>query len=91
MKAPWRPQWRDVTKGGSDFLANHSAKMDILQEQFNTLLVKEALEPVPPSAGPGCFSRTFVVPKKSGGVHPHIILKALNRFLKTKCFKVVGN
>ena len=49
---------------------------------------KWALEPVPPSVCPGLFSRNFVVPKKSGKVHPVINLKAVPGFLKTKCFKM---
>ena len=36
----------------------------------------------------GFFSRIFVVPKKSGVVHPIIDLKALNQNLKPKCFKI---
>ena len=38
-------------------------KMETLQEQFNALLEKRALEPIPPGTGPGFFSRIFVVPK----------------------------
>ena len=63
-------------------------KIEILQEQFDALLKKGALEPVPTGMGPGFFSRIFVVPKKSGGVHPIINLKALNQFLKPKRFKI---
>ena len=62
--------------------------MELLQEQFNALLEKRALELVPPGAGPGFYSRIFVVPKKSGGVRPIIDLKALNLFLKPKRFKM---
>ena len=40
--------------------------MEILQEQFDSLLEKGALEPVPPSPCIGFFSRIFVIPKKSG-------------------------
>ena len=63
-------------------------KLEILQEQFNSLIEKGALEPIPPSTGPVFFSRIFVVPKKSGGVCPIIYLKALNGFLTTKLFKM---
>ena len=63
-------------------------KMVILQEQFDALLQKKALEPVPPGAGPGFFSRIFVVPKKLEGVDPFIDLKALNQFIKPNRFKM---
>ena len=62
--------------------------METLQVQFDVLLVKGAQEPVPQGADPGFFSRIFVVPKKSGGIHPFIDLKALNQFLKPRCFKM---
>ena len=62
--------------------------MDILQEQLDTLIEKGALEPTPTSAIPGFFSTIFTVPKKSGGVCPIIHLKALNRFLRAKHFKM---
>ena len=52
------------------------------------LIEKGTSDPVPPSVDPGLFSRIFVVPKKSGGVFPIIDLKALNGFLRTKCFKM---
>ena len=62
----------------------------IFQEEIDILLTKGALEIVPYSAGPGFFSRIFVVPKKSRGVCLIIDLKALNGFLKPKCFKMAS-
>ena len=61
--------------------------METLQEQFDTLLEKGALEPIPLSVGLGFFSRIFLVPNTSGGVGPIIDLKALNKFCKLKRFK----
>ena len=62
-------------------------KLETLQEQFDPLLEKRALEPVPLGTGRGFFCRIFVVSKKSG-VRPIIDLKTLNQLLKLKRFKM---
>ena len=62
--------------------------MEILQEQFNTLLKKGPSSPSLLAIGPGFFSRIFTVPKKSGVFCPLTDLKALNEVLKPKRFKM---
>jgi hypothetical protein len=42
----------------------------VLEQQVNLLLVKEAIERVPlPDRESGFYSRYFIVPKKDGGLH----------------------
>ena len=45
--------------------------MEMLQEQFDTLLSKGALEPVPPNAGPGFFSPNLRGSQKDGQSSPY--------------------
>jgi hypothetical protein len=53
-------------------------KMNLLQDHLNTLLLKEAIEPVLNPTSPGFYSRLFLVPKKTGSLRPVIDLSALN-------------
>ena len=52
-----------------------------LQEAVQSLLVKQAIEPVQNPHSPGFYSRLFTVPKSSGGLRPVIDLSVLNRFI----------
>ena len=63
-------------------------KEEILDQQFQTLLDKNALEPVLNPASPGFYSRIFVVPKASGGWRPVIDLSVLNQYLVKKPFRM---
>ena len=61
------------------------ARIDILQEQIDSLFAKKG--PFSQSTGPGFSSRIFVVPQKLRRILSNLNFKALNQFLKPKCFK----
>lgn len=62
----------------------------MLCQEALTPLFKRIIERVPASeVGPGCYSRSFLVPKKDGGLHPVLDLCPLNTFLKKKKFKML--
>ena len=63
-------------------------KGQVMQEQFQKLVEKGALEPVEKPDTPGFYSRIFLVPKSSGGWRPVIDLSVLNLHLKKKPFKM---
>ena len=55
---------------------------------MDSLLQKQAIEPVEQPHSLGFYSRLFVVPKKTGGWRPVIDLSCLNKFLKIQRFKM---
>ena len=57
----------------------------IIQEEIDTLLEKEAIEPIPHRQAK-FVSNLFLVKKKSGGFRPVINLKSLNQFVHTEHF-----
>ena len=57
----------------------------IVQEEMDTLLEKEAIEPIPHRQAK-FVSNLFLVKKKSGGFRPVINLKSLNQFIHTERF-----
>ncbi|VDI06397.1 Hypothetical predicted protein [Mytilus galloprovincialis] len=62
---------------------------DILIQEINTLIEKDAIEPVrQQDAATGFYSTFFLVPKKNGTMRPVINLRPLNRYLKKIHFKM---
>ena len=57
----------------------------IIEEEIDTLLEKEAIEPIPHRQAK-FVSNLFLVKKKSGGFRPVINLKSLNQFVHTEHF-----
>ena len=64
-----------------------SMKQDILLAEIKALVDKRALIPADPSI-PGFYSHLFLVPKKTGGFRPVIDLKALNKFVICRTFRM---
>ncbi len=60
----------------------------ILQDQVDTMLLKEAIEEVEQPSSLGHYSHMFLVPKKNGKLRPVINLKPLNRQLVCPSFKM---
>ncbi len=62
----------------------------VLREEIAVLLVKDAIEPVPPAEmRQGFYSPYFIVPKKGGGLRPIMDLRVLNRALHKLPFKML--
>ena len=59
-----------------------------LQEAVDNLLEKGGIEPVRRSCSQGSFSRLFLLPKKTGELHPVIDLSTLNRHLVVPHFQM---
>lgn len=61
-------------------------KAKVIQDEFNSLLQKQAILPV--QSHPKEFiSKNVLVPKKSSGMRPIINFKPLNGFMETINFK----
>ncbi len=61
-----------------------------LHVEIGVLLVKDAIEPVPPAdMRSGFYSAYFIVPKKSGGLRPILDLRVLNHALHKLPFKML--
>lgn len=57
--------------------------------EVKSLLVKEAIEHVPPpDRDSGFYSQHFIVPKKEGGLHPILDLCQFNHSLRRYRFKI---
>ena len=61
----------------------------LVSTEIQTLIEKQAIPMVQPGQG-GFVSQIFLVPKKDGGFHPVINLKALNKFIAEEHFKMEG-
>lgn len=61
---------------------------EVLGDQVQTLLEKEAIELVRKTQSMGFYSHVFLVRKKSGKMRPVVNLRALNAFLKVSKFKM---
>ena len=59
----------------------------ILSEEVESLLLKEAISEIS-SENVSFSSSLFIIPKKSGGFRPIIILKYLNEFIIYRAFKM---
>ncbi len=60
-----------------------------MEQEAHSLLVKEAIERVPPLDREfGFYSQYFIVPKKDGGLRPILDLRHLNRSLRRFRFKM---
>ncbi len=61
-----------------------------MEQEVHSLLVKEAIERVPPpDRESGFYGRYFIVPRKDGGLHPILDLRHLNRSLRRFRFKML--
>ncbi|KAL1259065.1 hypothetical protein QQF64_009642 [Cirrhinus molitorella] len=62
----------------------------VLRAEIATLLVKDAIEPVPSAdMKKGFYSPYFIVPKKGGGLRPILDLRILNRALHKLPFRML--
>ena len=62
---------------------------NVIKQEINSLLEKNAIEVVPLSQiHSGFYSTLFLVPKKTGDLRPVINLKPLNRYLRKQHFKM---
>ena len=69
--------------------ANSAQERDLILEEINSLLAKDAIEEVPMSEL--CYSSNmFLVVKKSGGKRPVLNLRPLNNFVRNETFKLEG-
>ena len=66
-------------------LVQNQQETKIIQEEIDTLLEKEAIEPIPYNQAK-FVSNFFLVKKKSGGFRPVINLRNLNQFIHTEHF-----
>lgn len=62
----------------------------LISTEITELLQKNAIEEVTLLLQLGFYLNLFLVPKKDGGQHPVINLKALNRFVQKEHFKMEG-
>ena len=60
----------------------------VLEQEIQTLLLKQAVELVLDLASPGYYCRLFTVPKRTGGFRPVLDLSSLNGFLAKKRFRM---
>ncbi len=75
---------------GIRFTSVKPADAPVLRAEIAVLLVKDAIEPVPPAdMRSGLFSPYFIVPKKGGGLRPILDLRVLNRALHKLPFKML--
>ncbi len=75
---------------GIHFTSVRSSDAPVLRTKINVLLVKDAIEPVPPAdMKAGFYSSYFIVPKKGGGLQPILDLQTLNWALHKLPFKML--
>ncbi|XP_041931407.1 LOW QUALITY PROTEIN: uncharacterized protein LOC121695003 [Alosa sapidissima] len=64
----------------------------VLQGEIISLLNKQVIRVIPfEQSRHGFYSRYFLVPKKGGGLHPILDLRALNRYLRKYRFRMLIN
>ena len=80
-----RPQ---LTRTWKDHESANSQNATILQEQVDSMILKNAIEEVKHPNSLGHYSNMFLVPKKNGKLRPVINLKPLNRTLSCPSFKM---
>ena len=69
--------------------ANSAKERDLILEEINSLLAKDATEEVPMTEL--CYSSNmFLVAKKTGGKRPVLNLRPLNNFVPNETFKMEG-
>ncbi len=79
------PKYRSI-----HFTTVKAGDSPILRAEIAVLLVKDAIEPVPPAdIRSGFYSPYFIVPKKGGGLRPILDLRILNRALHRLPFKML--
>ncbi len=62
----------------------------VLRAEIAVLLMKDAIEPVPPDEmKSGFYSPYFIIPKKGGGLRPILDLRVLNRALHKLPFRML--
>ncbi len=66
----------------------HDPKKSAFEQQVQDLMDKGAVERVQKRFSPGFYSNLFLVQKASGGYHPVINLKPLNRCMVVPKFKM---
>lgn len=76
--------WTEVGK------EDYQEDSKVLLEEIIELLHKDAIEKVDPGTK-GFYSSFFIVPKKGGGKRPILNLRPLNRFVKTRKFRMETN
>ncbi len=75
---------------GIHFTSVKAVDAPVLRAEIAVLLVKDAIEPVPPAdMRTGFYSPYFIVPKKGGGLRPILDLRVLNRALHKLPFKML--
>uniref|UniRef100_H3A5N9 ribonuclease H n=1 Tax=Latimeria chalumnae TaxID=7897 RepID=H3A5N9_LATCH len=62
----------------------------LVQAEIVSLVQKQAISRVDPGVDPGFISSLFLVPKKDGGFRPVINLRALNKVVVYRHFKMEG-
>ena len=83
----WSPPPLSTVPSVQSERKNHH-KNNIISQEIQTLLKKEAIEEVKNPSSPGFYSLLFVVPKPNGTWRPIIDLSLLNLYLKKKPFKM---
>ncbi len=75
---------------GVVWTAVHPEQGRVMEQEVHSLLVKEAIERVPPLyRESGFYGRYFIVPRKDGGLRPILDLRHLNRSLRRFRFKML--
>ncbi len=75
---------------GVRFTSVLSKDAPVLRAEVAVLLVKDAIEPVPPAEmKSGFYSPYFILPKKGGGLRPILDLSVLNRALHKLPFRML--
>ncbi|KAI7809562.1 hypothetical protein IRJ41_011558 [Triplophysa rosa] len=75
-------------------LSSHAEESSahILNEEISSLLMKGAIQVVPPSLiSQGFYSRYFLVPKKDGSLRPILDLRMLNKHLRKYNFRMLNH
>uniref|UniRef100_H2ZUH3 ribonuclease H n=1 Tax=Latimeria chalumnae TaxID=7897 RepID=H2ZUH3_LATCH len=65
-------------------------KEGLIRQELGNLVQKQVISPVDPDVGAGFVSMIFLVPKKESGWRPVINLRALNKFIVFRHFKMEG-
>ncbi|XP_070188787.1 uncharacterized protein [Littorina saxatilis] len=89
FRLPWAVNPARLTRSPPPVRPPASAEArDVLDEEVAGLLSKQAVEEVFRHDSLGFYGRLFVIPKSSGGGRPVLDLSPLNKFLRTKQFRM---